>query len=63
VKPNGLAYGQVVEVTTLAASEKEATLEANVTGLSLGTTYHFRIEARSTAGESLGNDATFTMQI
>jgi hypothetical protein len=74
VRPNGLetkvqfaygqtnAYGQVVAVPTIEAAKKEVALEANVTGLTGGTTYHFRIEARSTAGESLGEDATFTTQ-
>jgi len=71
VNPNGLAttyhfeWGTTVSygnnTATLSAGSGTATLpeSANITGLTAGTTYHFRIAAVNSDGTSNGNDFTF----
>jgi len=71
VNPNGLAttyhfeWGTTVSygnnTLTLSAGSGTATLpeSANITGLTAGTTYHFRIAAVNSDGTSNGNDFTF----
>ena len=72
VNPNGLATTYHFEWgTTVAYGNNTATLpagsgiatvpeSANITGLTGGTTYHFRIDATNSDGTSYGNDFTFT---
>lgn len=71
VNPNGLAttyhfeWGTTVSygnnTTTTSAGSGTATLpeSANITGLTAGTTYHFRIVAVNSDGTSNGTDFTF----
>jgi len=71
VNPNGLAtnyhfeWGTTVaygnNTTTISAGSGSATLpvSAPITGLTAGTTYHFRLVAVNTDGSSNGSDMTF----
>ncbi|MGA2823896.1 MAG: hypothetical protein ABSE72_10270, partial [Bacteroidales bacterium] len=71
VNPMGLAttyhfeWGTTVSygnnTTTISAGSGTVTLSesANITGLTAGTTYHFRIVAGNSDGTSYGNDLTF----
>lgn len=72
VNPNGLAttyhfeWGTSVSygnnTSTISAGSGTASLpeSANITGLTAGTTYHFRIDATNSDGTSYGNDFTLT---
>lgn len=56
------SYGSVVPIGPegLAGNERTPrTFDQAVSGLQLGTTYHFRIVAKNAAGESVGADQTF----
>ena len=76
VNPNGGSTTVVFEygLTTDYGSEVTATqsplsgttnqsVNADLTGLLPGTTYHFRVKATNSAGTSSGNDRTFTTDI
>ena len=54
------AYGQTTTATSAGSGTTAKSVSANVTGLEPGTTYHFRLEATSSAGTTLGKDARFT---
>jgi hypothetical protein len=54
-----LAYGQTAKARKVAASEKAAAIKMPISGLTPGTTYHYRIEASNAAGKGIGEDATF----
>lgn len=55
------AYGVSVEAEPSPVSGNTAVdVSANITGLQLGHTYHFRIKALNQKGTSYGNDFTFT---
>ena len=72
VQPNGSAttwtfeYGKTTSYGTSTVSVSAGSgsggsaVSANVTGLSPGTTYHYRLDAMSSAGTTQGTDATFT---
>jgi hypothetical protein len=72
VNPNGVqtnyalqwgptsAYGHETELTSAGAGTSSEPVSASVTGLSPGTTYYFRVIAVSSAGTTVGNDASFT---
>jgi hypothetical protein len=54
-------YGaRVVVPQSLAASTAQTAVSSALSGLSPGTTYHFRVNAVNTVGTSYGADATFT---
>lgn len=73
VNPNGQAtkyrfewgtsasYGQSTEELTVAGEDHSAHAEsATATGLTAGTTYHFRVVAKNASGTVPGADQTFT---
>ena len=51
-------YGSKTPTNTLAASPNSANVSAGISGLVATTTYHFRVVATSTAGTTVGADAT-----
>jgi len=55
------AYGTTVSATPGTVNGNTATaVTANIAGLSLNTTYHYRVIGTNIGGTSLGNDITFT---
>jgi len=57
----GTGYGNSVTATGSPFSDPvPATVTADVIGLSCATTFHYRIRATSSAGTTVGNDATLT---
>jgi streptogramin lyase len=54
------AYGQTTPATAVATDLAAHDVATDVTGLTPGTTYHFRIVAESAAGVTFGADGTFT---
>jgi hypothetical protein len=54
------SYGSQTAATSAGSGTSPVSESAAVTGLSPGTTYHFRIVATSAAGTSNGSDQTFT---
>jgi len=54
------AYGRQTPAANLAASPAPQAVTAAITGLTAGTTYHFRLVATSPAGTSTGADQAFT---
>lgn len=54
------AYGSRTPDTALAAGKKGVAVSAGVTGLSPGTTYHYRLVAANASGTKLGGDKKFT---
>jgi hypothetical protein len=72
VNPNGQAttymfdwgtstgYGQQTSPTSAGSGTSSKSAAANLTGLSPGTTYHFRITATNASGTSVGADQAFT---
>jgi len=72
VNPNGLSttyyfeygtttsYGSKTAETDAGSGTDEVSVNADLTGLSEGTTYHFRLQATNSAGTNYGDDATFT---
>lgn len=75
VNPEGLAtswyfeygtstsYGSKTAATSMAAGPNPVNVSTSLSGLSPHTTYHFRLVATSSAGTSLGSDATFTTDL
>jgi hypothetical protein len=76
VNPNGLnttvtfefgtttSYGNSVTATQSPVSgTSDVAVSATVTGLSVATTYHFRVVASNSAGTNNGADQTFTTEI
>jgi hypothetical protein len=71
VNPNGQAttyffdygtttsYGSKTAVVSAGSGTKAVTVSATLTGLASGAVYHFRIEATSSAGTTVGSDMTF----
>jgi hypothetical protein len=55
------AYGSTVtaDQSPVTGSTDKA-VSAGITGLTTGTTYHFRVVAQNTAGTTYGSDLTFT---
>jgi trimeric autotransporter adhesin len=72
VNPNGRAttyffdygkdtsYGSKTAVVNAGSASSPVTVSAAISGLQAGQSYHFRLEATSDAGTSLGNDMSFT---
>ncbi|HVC25655.1 MAG TPA: hypothetical protein VND23_07855 [Acidimicrobiales bacterium] len=54
------AYGSTTAVEHLAAGSAPVAVYAVVSGLSPGTTYHFRLVSSGPGGTTYGGDATFT---
>jgi parallel beta-helix repeat protein len=54
------SYGRLTPRRTIRASAGRQTILWRITGLRPGTTYHYRMIARSRGGETVGRDATFT---
>jgi hypothetical protein len=55
------SYGKTASCSSLpGAGTSAAAVSAAITGLTAGTTYHFRISATNTSGTNQGSDATFT---
>lgn len=53
-------YGQLTAPQTIGGGIDPLPFTAKITGLSPGTTYHFRAEGTSAAGTAVGADITFT---
>jgi hypothetical protein len=53
-------YGHETSLTSAGSGTTSSTVSANVSGLTPGTVYHFRIIAISDAGTSVGSDQSFT---
>ena len=54
------AYGSTATVTSAGAGSTSTGVSADVTGLTPGTQYHYRLDAMSTAGTTDGADGIFT---
>ena len=54
------AYGEQTDEESLAASFEPARVTADISGLSPGTTYYYRVVAENSLGEVPGADRTFT---
>lgn len=54
------AYGHETAFTAAGAATAAAPVKAAIAGLAAGTTYHFRIVAKSSAGTTDGSDVSFT---
>ena len=52
--------GSVTAVPSPLAGSSDTTVSASLTGLSPGTTYHYRVVGSSAAGRAYGSDMTFT---
>src|SRR5207244_5728619 len=53
------SYGHTTASQTKTGNTSQS-VSANISGLTAGTTYHFRIVATNSAGTRYGNDRTFT---
>jgi hypothetical protein len=72
INPNGLSttyyfeygtttsYGSTTSETDAGSGTDDVSVSADLTGLSEGMTYHFRLVATNSGGTSYGDDATFT---
>ena len=72
VNPNGSAttanfqwgtttgYGNTTSIQSIGSGTSNVSVTANLTGLSSGTTYHYRIVATNAGGTSNGSDISFT---
>ena len=72
INPNGLAatyyfewgtatsYGNNTTTTSAGSGTSATAVNAPITGLTGGTTYHFRLDGINSDGTSNGNDMTFT---
>ncbi len=56
----GTSYGSTTTETDAGSGTEEVSVSADLTGLSEGTTYHFRLVATNSAGTNYGDDTTFT---
>lgn len=55
------SYGQTVTATPSPVTGTTANnVSASITGLTIGTTYHFRVKAVNSVGTTYGSDMTFT---
>jgi hypothetical protein len=54
------SYGKKSTVANAGAGTNAAAVSAGLTGLTPGTTYHYRVVASNSAGTSRGGDAVFT---
>jgi hypothetical protein len=56
-------YGTSTGTQNLAASNSNVSVSANVSGLSAGTTHHFRVVATNASGTTMGGDQSFTTTV
>ncbi len=56
----GTSYGTATSSVVLSAGSSAAPVQAQINGLTAGTSYHYRVVAYSSNGTSYGQDATFT---
>lgn len=55
------AYGQTIAANPASGSGSSSLdVTASITGLTPGTTYHYRLKSTNTAGDAFGSDQTFT---
>src|SRR5438034_9127857 len=54
------SYGNSTPDQTMGSGNVAVPAAANISGLTSGTAYHFRIRATNSAGTSFGTDNTFT---
>ncbi|MBI3572397.1 hypothetical protein HY091_02615, partial [Candidatus Kaiserbacteria bacterium] len=54
------SYGLSTAGQSIAAGSTAVSVSTSISGLSVNTTYHFRIDASNNGGTSLGADASFT---
>lgn len=71
INPNGAAtsvyfqwgtntdYGNTTTTQNILAGVNNVAVTANITGLTVGTTYHYRVVATNSAGTTYGNDMPF----
>jgi len=58
-----LTYGQTITATQSPVTGNSNTrVTVDITGLTAGTTYHFRVKAENELGAAIGNDSTFTFR-
>jgi parallel beta-helix repeat protein len=72
VNPNGAAttvyfeygtstsYGDTTDIQSIGSGTDNITVSANITGLSVNTTYHYRVVAENGIDTTNGDDMTFT---
>ncbi len=53
------SYGNITSTQNIGSGTDDVSVSANITGLSLGTTYHYRIIAANTVGTTYGDDVSF----
>jgi len=54
------SYGQTAPCSSTPSGSSPVAVSASLTGLTPGTTYHFRVVAANSAGPNLGADLTFS---
>ena len=54
------SYGQQTSTHGIGSGTRDRHVEAHLSGLTAGTTYHYRLVAQNSAGTSNGQDQTFT---
>jgi hypothetical protein len=54
------SYGSTTSSQSIGSGTSNVSVTANLSGLSSGTTYHYRVVATNSAGTSYGSDITFT---
>ena len=54
-----MSYGNVTSTVSAGSGSLVSNISAGLTGLTPGTTYHFRIEGTNSDGTTYGNDLTF----
>jgi hypothetical protein len=54
------SYGQSTANVSVGSGTEAVSVSRGITGLALGTTYHYRAKATSSQGTSYGQDTTFT---
>ena len=55
-----VSYGNTTAIQPLGSGSTNVSVTENLTGLSLATTYHYRVVATNEYGTSYGDDITFT---
>jgi len=53
------AYGQTTEIKSAGSGSSDLPVSATITGLSINTTYHYRLTAENSDGTSYGEDSVF----
>ncbi len=55
-----ISYGNSTPPQSIGCRMNDVSVSADITGLSLGTTYHYRVVVTNAHGTSYGNDMSFT---